>query len=98
VERSEYEVVVNGEVNGVPRDQDHLGMARRVKMLVLSRKVSQQIMLGSEISITVVKVEGNHVRLGIKAPPDVTILRAELDVIPNERPDRPTKRRRRVPV
>ena len=33
-------------------------------MLVLSRKLSQQILIGSDISITVVKIEGNQVRLG----------------------------------
>ena len=38
-------------------------------MLVLSRKLSQQILIGSDITITVVRIEGNHVRLGIEAPP-----------------------------
>ena len=47
-------------------------------MLVLSRKLSQQILIGSDITITVVKIEGNHVRLGIEAPPGVSILREEL--------------------
>ncbi len=47
-------------------------------MLVLSRKLSQQILIGSDIAITVVKIEGNHVRLGIEAPPGVSILRDEL--------------------
>jgi carbon storage regulator len=61
-------------------------------MLVLSRKLSQQIMIGSGISITVVKIEGNHVRLGIQAPPDVTILREELEIIPGERPGRRGRR------
>jgi carbon storage regulator len=47
-------------------------------MLVLSRKVSQQILIGSDIRITVVKVERNQVRIGIDAPDHVTILRGEL--------------------
>lgn len=47
-------------------------------MLVLSRKLSQQILIASDIAITVVKIEGNHVRLGIEAPPGVSILRDEL--------------------
>ena len=47
-------------------------------MLVLSRKMSERILIGSEISITIVKIEGNQVRLGIEAPSDVTILRSEL--------------------
>jgi carbon storage regulator len=67
-------------------------------MLVLSRKSSQQIMIGSDISITVVKIEGNQVRLGIQAPAPVTILRAELDVFPDESRHRPAKRLRTVRV
>jgi carbon storage regulator len=47
-------------------------------MLVLSRKLSQQIVIGSDISITVVKIDGNQVRLGIEAPRGVSILRDEL--------------------
>jgi carbon storage regulator len=38
----------------------------------------EQIMIGSEIRITVVKLEGGQVRLGIEAPSDLTILRTEL--------------------
>jgi carbon storage regulator len=47
-------------------------------MLVLSRKPLQSIMIGSDIRITIVKVERNQVRIGIEAPRDVTILREEL--------------------
>ncbi len=47
-------------------------------MLVLSRKPLQSIMIGSDIKITVVKVDRNQVRIGIEAPPNVTILRDEL--------------------
>jgi carbon storage regulator len=47
-------------------------------MLVLSRKPSQQIMIGQDIKITVLKIDRNQVRLGIEAPRDVCILRKEL--------------------
>ncbi len=48
-------------------------------MLVLSRKPGQTICInGNEIEVTVVEIEGNQVRLGIKAPTSVTILRAEI--------------------
>jgi carbon storage regulator len=47
-------------------------------MLVLSRKPLQSIMIGSDIKITVVKVDRNQVRIGIEAPQDVPILRDEL--------------------
>jgi carbon storage regulator len=51
---------------------------QEVAMLVLSRKLSQRILVGSDISITVVKIDRNHVRIGITAPPGVAILREEL--------------------
>ncbi len=47
-------------------------------MLVLSRKASERIRLGDSIVITVVRVSGDKVRLGIDAPPDVLVLREEL--------------------
>jgi carbon storage regulator len=47
-------------------------------MLVLSRKVSESLLIGQDIRITVLKVERSHVRIGIEAPGTVTILRAEL--------------------
>jgi carbon storage regulator len=47
-------------------------------MLVLSRKRSERIMIGSDICITVVKLEGNQVRLGIDAPSELPVMRAEL--------------------
>jgi len=55
-------------------------------MLVLSRKEGERVMLGDSIVITVVGVSGDKVRLGIKAPPDVLVLREELE--PHERTER----------
>jgi carbon storage regulator len=57
-------------------------------MLVLSRKQSQQITIGPDIRITIVKLERNQVRLGIEAPRGVTVLRAEL-LAQGEAGDRP---------
>lgn len=48
-------------------------------MLVLSRKQTERIRLGDSITVTVVRVSGDKVRLGIEAPPDVLVLRDELD-------------------
>ncbi|MFO0916176.1 MAG: carbon storage regulator [Pirellulales bacterium] len=47
-------------------------------MLVLSRKKSETIRLGDEIEITIIRVAGDRVRLGIKAPEHLVILRREL--------------------
>jgi carbon storage regulator len=67
-------------------------------MLVLSRKLQQQIMIGSDITITVVKFDGNQVRLGIEAPAGISILRQEL--IARTAPDQARGRERAsgVPV
>ena len=47
-------------------------------MLVLSRKHNEQIVIGENIVITVIRVQGDKVRLGIEAPGDVNIRRSEL--------------------
>ena len=49
-------------------------------MLVLSRRESERIKLGDSIVVTVVRVAGDRVRLGIEAPPDLLVLREELEV------------------
>jgi len=48
-------------------------------MLVLSRRESQRIKLGSSIVVTVLRVSGDRVRLGIEAPSEVLVLREELE-------------------
>ena len=47
-------------------------------MLVLSRRLGEQIVIGGEIRITVVAVQGNKVRIGITAPPDIRVDREEI--------------------
>ncbi|MGA2796893.1 MAG: carbon storage regulator [Thermoguttaceae bacterium] len=47
-------------------------------MLVLTRRESERIKLGNSIVLTVIRVSGDRVRLGIEAPPDVLVLREEL--------------------
>jgi carbon storage regulator len=49
-------------------------------MLVLSRKESERIRLGDSIVLTIVRVSGDKVRLGIEAPPNVLVLRDELQI------------------
>jgi carbon storage regulator len=47
-------------------------------MLVLSRKRGERIQIGPDVWVTVLRIDGDKVRLGIEAPPDVTVLREEL--------------------
>jgi carbon storage regulator len=47
-------------------------------MLLLSRKEGEELVIGNNSSLTVVAIRGNQVRLGVTAPPDVPIQRAEL--------------------
>lgn len=47
-------------------------------MLVLSRKIEQEIIIGDNVSIKVLGVAGNKVRLGISAPGSISIRRAEI--------------------
>ena len=47
-------------------------------MLVLTRKVQEQIRIGDEVTVTVLRVKGNKVRIGIEAPGHVRVVRGEL--------------------
>jgi carbon storage regulator len=47
-------------------------------MLILSRKIDQGIRIGDEIEISVTKIEGDSVKLGISAPRSISILRREI--------------------
>ena len=53
-------------------------------MLVLSRKETQKIRLGDSIVITVVRLAGDKVRLGIEAPREMVVLRDELEPFDQE--------------
>ncbi len=47
-------------------------------MLVLSRKLGERIRIGGSIVVTVVRINGGGVRLGIEAPPELAVVREEL--------------------
>ncbi len=59
-------------------------------MLVLTRKLMERLFIGDDICVTVVRLEGGQVRLGIDAPRDVSVVRGELV------PERPAPRCRPV--
>lgn len=47
-------------------------------MLVITRRPGESVMIGDNVTLTVLEVKGQQVRIGIKAPPNVHILRSEL--------------------
>ncbi|MDY0007909.1 MAG: carbon storage regulator CsrA [Spongiibacteraceae bacterium] len=47
-------------------------------MLILTRKVGETLMVGDEVTVTVLGAKGNQVRLGITAPQDVAVHREEI--------------------
>ena len=47
-------------------------------MLILTRRVGETLMVGDEVSVTVLGVKGNQVRLGVNAPKDVAVHREEI--------------------
>lgn len=47
-------------------------------MLVLTRKLMERLYIGDDICVTVVRLEGGQVRLGIEAPREISVVRAEL--------------------
>ncbi|MDR2483340.1 MAG: carbon storage regulator CsrA, partial [Treponema sp.] len=47
-------------------------------MLILSRKVNEKIVIGDEISVSVIEIRGDQVRLGVDAPKTVKVFREEV--------------------
>ena len=47
-------------------------------MLVLTRKIGERIVIDDRITVTVLEVQGNRIRLGIEAPKEIPVMREEL--------------------
>ena len=47
-------------------------------MLILTRKIGETVIIGDEITLTILGVKGNQVRVGVKAPRDVSVHREEV--------------------
>ena len=59
-------------------------------MLILTRRVGETLMIGNDISVTVLGVKGNQVRIGVDAPKEVAVHRKEIfERINSEQSDSP---------
>ena len=47
-------------------------------MLILTRRIGEAVMIGDEVTVTVLRVKGNQVRLGVNAPKTVSVQREEI--------------------
>ena len=66
-------------------------------MLVLTRRLNESIVINDDVSVLVVEIRGDRVRLGIEAPKDVVVHRKEVyDVIKEASPEKPKKKRTAV--
>jgi carbon storage regulator CsrA len=47
-------------------------------VLILTRRVGESVMIGDEVAVTVLRVKGNQVRLGVNAPKSISVQREEI--------------------
>ena len=73
--------MVSGTISGGVKREAPLGTWWRCEVpevLILTRRVGEKVMIGDDVSVTVLRVKGNQVRLGVEAPKSVSVQREEI--------------------
>ena len=72
--------MANGHIERAPGIMQVRPMCRKGvgSMLILTRRVGETLMIGDEVTVTVLGVKGNQVRIGVNAPRDVSVHREEI--------------------
>ena len=68
-------------------------------MLILTRRIEEKLVIGENVTVTMLGVKGSHVRIGIDAPRDITVIREEvLQRRLNDRKELNSERQRETPL
>ena len=68
-------------------------------MLILTRRIEEKLVIGENVTVTILGVKGNHVRIGFDAPRDITVIREEvLQRRLNDRKELNSERQRETPL
>lgn len=70
--------ILRKELAGLPAEEQPAGAGASNGWLVLSRKVGEAFLIGDSVTLTVLRVNGRRVRLGVEAPQSIRVRRDEL--------------------